>query len=275
MTIIKSINCMNLMEIVSKNLANLKIHQNLILNYDEYYLTINDLITSSIKYFLFALLISVAFYDSIIVLILSIPICIIIPFFNKESFKNIRKKKLLYQFKDFLRIVQSFLNASYSIENSFKNSLKELTMLYGEKSMIVYEIKNICKDISINKPIELSFKKFADKTNIEDIIDFSDVMIITKKMGGNLNQTIKRAISIINDKIELEKEVNLLTAQKQFEQKIMNILPFLIIIYMNITNKEYLIILYKAFWGRLLMIILVFIYFLSLKLSNKILSIEV
>lgn len=233
------------------------------------------MIVSGVKNLVIAILISLSFYNNLYLLIILIPICVITPFFNKKEFIMKRKKKLLYQFKDFLRIVQGFLNASYSIENSIKNSLKELIMLYGHNSMIVNEVKNICKDININKPIEISMKSFADKTNIEDIVDFSDVLIITKKMGGNLNQTIKRTISIINDKIELEKEINLLTAEKQFEQKIMNLLPFLIIIYMNVSNKEYLSVLYTETWGKLLMTCLVFIYFLSLKVSNKILSIEV
>ena len=148
-------------------------------------------------------------------------------------------------------------------------------MLYGEDSMMVNELKDMCKKINMNKPIELVFREFALKTKVDDILDFSDVLMITKRMGGNINKAIKNTISLVNDKFDIEIKIKTLTAQKQFEQSIMNLLPFFIIIYMNFSSRDYLKVLYTSIWGRLLMTILLLFYFLSIRISKKIIDIEV
>lgn len=264
-----------MMDNLLKNVRNLKTQEKLICDYDEYYLNINDFSELFLKNLFLITLISIAFYNSYVLIIVLLPVCLIIPFYNKNELIKKRKNMLLNQFKDFLRTLQSFLDASYSIENCFYLSIKEVTMLHGSKSLMATELVDMCKKIKINKPVEIVFKEFANKTKIDDIIDFSEVFLIAKKNGGNLNKIIKNTISIINDKIEVQNDINLSTAEKQFEQNIMNLLPFLIIIYMNFSSKEFLYSLYNTIFGRIIMTILLVVYFIAVSLSKKILTIEV
>lgn len=260
---------------ISSNVEHLKISENSISNYDEYYLNAEDLLKSALKVSVYIILICIAFYNSIVLLVLLLPFSLVYPFFMKKEFIKKRKDKLLLEFKDFLRILKSFLEASYSVENAFYLSIKELVMLHGKDSMMVKELKNIVAKLKLNKPIDIVFREFAEKTHIEDIIDFSEVFIISKINGGNINKIIGNTINIINDKIEVKLEIETITASKRFEQKLMNFLPFLIIIYMNISSSEFLKPIYVTFEGRILMTFALFIYFVSVKLSEKILDIEV
>ena len=273
--IIKQINFTNMMETISLNVTRLKIPENLVSDYDEYYLTIDDLVNSSLNALLYAVLIAIAFYNSMLVLLLSIPIAIVFPFFDKKEFIKKRKEKLLIEFKDFLRIIKSFLEASYSIENAFIMSVKELTMLHGKDSMMVKELKNIVSQLKLNKPIDKVFRRFAEKTHMEDILDFSEVFLIAKAHGGNISRIIGNTINVINDKIEVKLEIDTVTASKRFEQKLMNLLPFLIIIYMNISSSSFLRPLYTTLEGRMLMSFALVVYFFSIRISKKILTIEV
>ena len=264
-----------MMERVSLNVTRLKIPENLVYDYDIYYLTIEDLISSSLNTLLYLVLIAVAFYNSIVILIISIPIAVIFPFFNKKEFIKRRKEKLLIEFKDFLRVIKSFLEASYSIENAFIMSVKELTMLHGKDSMMVKELKGIVSQLKLNKPIDKVFRRFAEKTHMEDILDFSEVFLIAKAHGGNISKIIGNTINVINDKIEVKLEIDTVTASKRFEQKLMNLLPFLIIIYMNISSSSFLKPLYTTLEGRMLMTFALVVYFFSIKVSKQILTIEV
>ena len=263
------------MENVSSNVAHLKIQENLIADYNVYYLTIEDLINGATNALLYAILISIAFYNSIVILIISVPIAIVFPFFIKDDYIKKRKDKLLNEFKDFLRILKSFLEASYSVENSFMLSVRELTMLYGKESLMVKELKSMISKLKINKPIDEVFRKFAEKTHMEDIMDFSEVFLISKLHGGNISKIIGNTINVINDKIEVKIEIETVTASKRFEQKMMNLLPFFIIIYMNISSSAFLKPLYTTIEGRLLMTFALVVYFFSIKVSKKILEIEV
>lgn len=263
------------MEKISSNVAHLKIKENLIADYDVYYLSLEDLFTGAANATMYIVLICIAFYNSIAMLVITIPFAFIIPFFNKKDLIKKRKEKLLNEFKDFLRVLKSFLEASYSVENAFAMSVKELTMLHGKESMMVKELRNIVAKLKLNKPIDVVFKQFADKTHMEDIIDFSEVFIISKLHGGNISKIIGNTINVINDKIEVKIEIDTVTASKRFEQKLMNLLPFLIIIYMNISSSSFLRPLYTSIEGRLLMTFALVVYFFSVNLSKKILDIEV
>ena len=129
--------------------------------------------------------------------------------------------------------------------------------------------------LKINKPIDEVFRKFAEKTHMEDIMDFSEVFLISKLHGGNISKIIGNTINVINDKIEVKIEIETVTASKRFEQKMMNLLPFFIIIYMNISSSAFLKPLYTTIEGRLLMTFALVVYFFSIKVSKKILEIEV
>ena len=263
------------MEKVLLNVEHLRTKENLINDYDIYFLSVEDLITSAVNVALYIVLICVAFYDSKILLILLLPLSFVIPFFDKDSFIKKRKEKLLNEFKDFLRVLKTFLEASYSVENAFVLSARELFMLHGNESMMVKEIKSMVSQLKINKPIDVVFKKFAMKTHLEDIIDFSEVFTISKLHGGNISKIIGNTINVINDKIEVKIEIDTVTASKRFEQKLMNLLPFLIIIYMNISSSSFLRPLYTTIEGRLLMTFALVVYYFSVKISKKILEIEV
>lgn len=263
------------MEEVSSNVEHLKIKENLISDYDKYYLSMEDLITSAANVALYIVLICVAFYDSKVLLVVTLPLSFVIPFFEKDQFIKKRKEKLLNEFKDFLRVLKTFLEASYSVENAFAMSIRDVMMLHGKESMMVKELKSMVSLLKINKPIDVVFKKFADKTHMEDIIDFSEVFIISKLHGGNISKIIGNTINVINDKIEVKIEIDTVTASKRFEQKLMNLLPFLIIIYMNISSSSFLRPLYTTLEGRLLMTFALVVYFFSVKISKKILEIEV
>ena len=263
------------MEKISSNVAHLKTKENLISNYDEYYLSIEDLLINAGKISIYIFLICIAFYKSIPLLIILLPFSLVYPFFMKKELIKKRKDKLLLEFKDFLRVLKTFLEASYSVENSFYLSIKELTMLHGNDSMIEKELKSIVGKLKLSKPIDVVFREFAEKTHVEDIMDFSEVFIISKANGGNISKIIGNTINVINDKIEVKLEIETMTASKRFEQKLMNLLPFLIIIYMNISSSEFLKPLYTTIEGRLLMTVALFVYFFSIKLSEKILDIEV
>ena len=140
--------------------------------------------------------------------------------------------------------------------------------------MIVREIKNIVAKLKLNNPVDQVFSEFANKTHIEDIMDFAEVFSISKASGGNIGKIIGSTINVINDKIEVNLDIETATASKRFEQKMMNFLPFLIIIYMNISSSEFLRPIYTTIMGRFLMTIALLVYFVAVYLSKKILDIE-
>ena len=220
-------------------------------------------------------LIIYTFYKSINLFFAALPISFIYPFLIKKSLIAKRRNELLNQFKESLSILSSFLSAGYSTENAFRAAIPELKHLFHEDAMIVKEFENIVNGLSINKSLESMLSDFAYRSGLDDITNFSETFNIAKKNGGNLVHIITHTSGIIRDKVQIAEDIKTLNASKIYEQRVMNLIPFIIILYMNFTSPDFFITLYTTFLGRLTMTICLGIYCLSIFLANRIMNIEV
>ncbi|ETP72220.1 hypothetical protein UYO_1821 [Lachnospiraceae bacterium JC7] len=197
------------------------------------------------------------------------------PFFIRKTLIEKRRRELLNQFKESLSVLSSFLSAGYSTENAFHAAIPELRNMFGERALIVTEFEAIVNGFNLNKPLEVMLSDFAFRSGLDDITNFAETFNIAKRNGGNLVHIITHTAGIIRDKVQIIEDIKTLNASKIYEQRMMNIIPFVIIIYMNMTSPDFFVSLYTTFLGRVTMTICLFIYFLSIFLANRIMSIEV
>lgn len=84
-------------------------------------------------------------------------------------------------FEELLSGVASALHAGYSLENAFAVAEKELAVLYESKHDIIRETKRICNGIRINRTVTELITDLAKRSGIDDIISFSEILVIAKK----------------------------------------------------------------------------------------------
>ena len=197
------------------------------------------------------------------------------PLIKKEELIQKRKKDFLLQFKEALLILSAFVSAGYSIENSIKESINELKLIYGETSLIVSEFSLLNNKLKINKSIEQAIEELADRVAIEEVSNFSMIIRIAKRSGGNLIDIFERSIKVISDKISIKEEIITFISSKIFEQKIMNIFPIIMILYINFSSPNYFKTMYTSLIGRVVMSISLLIYILAIYVSKKIMDIRV
>jgi len=243
--------------------------------YKKYEITKTQYLTSVLKGILIVLTISYLFYENLLYAIILMPY---VHIFMKNSAKEIQRKRkqvLLNQFKDGMLAVSFSLNVGYSVENSFKEALGELVLLYGNKSDIVTEFRNINYRIDINENIEDVLDDFARKSSIEDILYFAEVFRYAKRSGGDLISIIRNTANTISEKIEAKNEIETVISGKQMEQKIMSIIPFGIILYLKLSSPEFIEGLYGNGIGFMVMTVCLVLYLLSYWLAQRIVRIEV
>jgi len=80
---------------------------------------------------------------------------------------------------------------------------------------------------------------------------------------------------VIGDKVQVKEEILTLTASKRFEQNIMNLIPLIIVLYIDRTSPGFFTLMYTTIIGRIVMTGCLLFYLIALKLSWKILNIEV
>ena len=221
------------------------------------------------------LVVSFLFYDSLLGALLLSPY-LVIYLRRKALEKNSKERRqLVTQFKDGMVAVSFALNAGYSIENSFREAVKELMTLYGSQSAIVICFEKMLRRIKNNENIEDVLSEFAIKTQIEDIMYFADVFGYAKRSGGDLISIIKNTASTIRDKIEVDAQIQTAISGKKMESAVMAVMPFGILGYMKLSSPEFIDALYHNVIGVIFMSVCLVIIGCMNVVARKIVNIEI
>ena len=202
-----------------------------------------------------------------------LPVAFLYPVYKKKDLEKERIRRLTLQFKEGIMVLASFLSAGYSLENSLSLSVKELEGLYGKTGMITEEFSYMEAGVRMNRPVELLLADMGRRSGIQDVDQFAQVFAAAKRSGGELTDIISQTAGIIRDKIQVQEEIHTLTAARVFEQKIMNGIPFGIILYIDFTSPGFFHVMYETWLGRIFMTACLGIYVGAVFLAKKILDI--
>lgn len=165
-----------------------------------------------------------------------------------------RQKKLRDEFKEAMISMVNALYAGYSLENSLVYVREELVRIHpDEEGLLVAELDYMIKKISVKIPIEKVFTDLAVRSGVEEIDLFASVIVITKRNGGNLIKIIQKTVEHLSKKLQVDSEIDILIAGKKLEKNIMCVMPYFVILYMNLTNGNYMSSMYGNIIGFLLM----------------------
>ena len=193
---------------------------------------------------------------------------------NRELAKG-RRWQLNLEFQDALNSMSNGLNAGYSMENAVPAAIKDLSFLYDDSSCMIQELKGIQKHLKMNENLEDLFLELGERSGVDDIKNFAEVYKTAKRTGGDVMKIMQRTSRTIADKIEIKREIRTLVTAKQFEGKIMNVIPFGIILYLWTGSPGFLDPLYHNLPGCVLMTVLLGIYCAACILSEKIMDISI
>ncbi len=215
------------------------------------------------------------FYRSIISSLLLSPLLLI--FFRKKKEELIRKRRyeLMLEFKEAIASVQSALNAGYSVENSFLEAGRDMEERFGKEGLITKEFAVLKLRLRANVTLEEILLDLAGRSGIEDIRDFADVFQAAKRSGGDLSRIIRDCVNMISGKVEVRREIETLISSKKMETRIMEAVPFGMIIYISLTSPEFITPLYHNVIGAVVMTACLGFYAGGFLLAEKVVQIEV
>lgn len=215
------------------------------------------------------------FYQSWIACVCLLPL--LIPFCKgkKRELARKRRQELNVQFKDLVLSLSANQRAGYSIENAFREAYRDMEMLYGTQSSICQEVRHIILGLDNNVVLEKLLYSLGIRSNQQDIMQFADVFAIAKRSGGNMTDILEKTAAVMEQKIETDQEIQLMISAKKMEQKIMNMVPFLIIFYIGSTSRGFFDVLYHNLIGVVIMTVCLGLYGIAYLLSKRIVEIEV
>lgn len=215
------------------------------------------------------------FYRSLIAVPLLSPLFFLYWKEKKKDFLKKQQKETAVQFKDAILSAAGSLRAGYAVENAFRQAYNDMVALHGRNSIICKELYQILSGMDNNLTLEKLLKEFGVRSKVEDVEEFADVFAAAKRSGGNVTEIIEKSASIIAEKVEVEKEIQVLISARQMEQKVMNLVPFGIIFYISVTSKGFFDVLYHNVAGVVIMTLCLGIYLAAILISRSIVAIEV
>lgn len=186
-----------------------------------------------------------------------------------------KRERLKREFQDAMLSIAANLRAGYAVENAVGETLQEMKLLHGKASPIYQEFYKIVQGLANRISIETLMRQFAKRAALEEIQEFADIFAIAKKSGGNMTEIMHETAAIIGEKIEVEKEIQVLLSAKKLEQNVMSVIPFAIILYVSAASKGYFDALYTTFVGRAVMTVCLVMYVAAYALGRRITEIQV
>lgn len=244
-------------------------------DYAEYHFSLKEGVLATFEGVLVVAVIGYFFYRSWLACLFLLPVFIL---FIKEKKKDMAKKcrqELSLQFKDLVLALSANVKAGYSIENALRESCHDVELLYGADSFICLEVRHMIRGLDNNAILEKMLYDLGLRSRLPDIMQFADVFLIAKRSGGNLTEILEKTAGVIEQKIDTDKEIQLMIGAKRMEQKIMNMVPFLIIFYIGTTSRGFFDVLYHNLVGVAVMTVCLLFYGAAYLLSKRIVEIEV
>ncbi len=239
------------------------------------YLSRLEIIKFSIFGAFYYFVLTYLFFKSFIVSFLSILLLFIFLKRMDEKKKKDMDLQLRSEFKEAIYSLSSSLGSGTSVERAFIKSYEDLKLIYDDNSYILPYWESIVKKISINIPLERCLEEFAKEVDLEEIKNFASIFSIGKNKGGNLLEIIRNAVATIGEKIDLNNELDILIASKKYEQKILSFIIPAMILFFDIFSPSFLQPLYISLSGRVVMLIAMLGYLMSIKIGEKIVDIRV
>ena len=215
------------------------------------------------------------FYDSWLGGVCLMPLAGLLVWRFRSWKRHRRKQQLLLEFKELLYALSGNLTAGYSVENAWIAAEEDLQNIYPENSQILMEMKKVSKQLHLRIPIEQAVRELAERSQLEEIESFAEVLFTAKRSGGNLVHMMDKTVTIIAERIEVEQEIQTMLTGKKLEQRIMCGMPVLMLLYLRLTNSVYLDCMYHNGIGILIMTLCLIGTGIAAYWGNHLISIEV
>ncbi len=192
-----------------------------------------------------------------------------------QSLGEKRRKALKLQFKDAVQGIAAALAAGYSAENAIREARKDLSLIYPGNADILQELSAMERKMDANQTLEATIEDFAGRSGLEEAQTFGEIFSVGKRSGGDLIGIMKDTARTIAQTVETERQVATALASRKYEQRVMNLVPFGMILYLRVGCRGFLDPLYGNAAGIAVMTACLGLYLAAWHLGKKLLDIEV
>lgn len=190
-----------------------------------------------------------------------------------EQLRQKRLQELTTQFRSLLETLAVSLSSGMNMAESLQGALEDLRQQYSPEAYIVKEVSEMISGIQNNIPIEVTMASLGERSEIEDIKNFSVVFSVAYRAGGNLKDIVRRTNSIISEKIEISGEIETALSSNKTQFTAMMIIPVVMVLLLKSMSSDFAA-GFSSIIGVSAITIAIGIFVLAYKLGQKIMDIK-
>lgn len=188
---------------------------------------------------------------------------------------------IIYKYYYYLyckQIENDLLQAIIIMNNAFKSgrSIRQAIDLVGNelKGPISLEFKKISYELELGLDIEVAFKRFSERINIEEAMYLTSSLSILNKTGGNIVEVFSSIEKTLYNRKKLRVELKELTGSSRIIMWVLTIVPIAFTALLLIVNPEYFKPLYTNFLGFVVIGAIMVLYVVYIVIVRKIMKIR-
>ncbi|ROR28703.1 type II secretion system protein F (GspF) [Mobilisporobacter senegalensis] len=140
-----------------------------------------------------------------------------------------RKNQLKMQFRALLDTLSTSIGSGKTVSDAFREAQNDMKIIYSEDAYIVKELEVINSGVNNNLNVEIMLLDFGKRSHLPDIESFANVFETCYRKGGDIKDVIRSTQQILNEKLEIELEIETLVTSNKTEQSIMTFMPVILV----------------------------------------------
>lgn len=146
-----------------------------------------------------------------------------------------RRSKFADQLDDALQLMSSSLRAGHSLPQALNSVAREA------EDPIAEEFLRVMNENRVGRDLGASLEDTAKRMGSEDFEWVVQAIAINREVGGNLAEVLDGVGHTIRERAQIRRQVKALSAEGKLSAYILMGLPFVVAIFIFLTNRAYLL----------------------------------
>lgn len=181
--------------------------------------------------------------------LVAVLIGVTVPFLYVKSLQAKRLTAFNRQLPDALSLIGSAIRSGYSFPRAMQMVAEEMP------APICEEFRRVINETNVGLPLESALLRMVDRIQSYDLELVATAVIIQQQVGGNLAEIVENIAETIRERIRVEGEVSVLTAEGRISGIVLVLMPFVMAGIVLSLNPHYLNPLFVDYWGRVMVVL--------------------
>ena len=160
------------------------------------------------------------------------------PWLRMSMMRNRRIKLFENQFPEALDLMCRSMRAGHAFPTAVKLVGEELPEPLGRDFRILFD------ELNYGVPVNEAMSRLAQRIPLPDVSFFVVAVLIQRESGGNLAELLDNISTIVRGRLKLLGDVRTLSAEGKMSAQILTALPFGVALVVNLTNPEFMSVLW-------------------------------